>query len=1047
MRNLSKAFRDKLAENRAYLIGYADITLSSGTVLSLSNSEIWTNGIGTEDAVSDDNEFSALGSAIIGSATLIINNIDETYSEYDFTNAKVVLYLGMELDDTNPPRLEKPKLGTYTVDEALYNGATITLNMLDNMEQFDRPYNTNLVYPATLDQIVRDACLKCGVTLNTYTFPHRDYTVQTKPTSESTTFRDVIGWAAAIAGCFARCNVDGELEFKWFDQQTFEHLWEDNLDGGYFDNTDINISWLQPYMNTTDGMTTIRDTMIDDGWDIVPNSIGFEFNGVVSDNIYIDSDSAYAFGNSTPSSHAHSSLKDINIMARDGQVVDVKYQEISTANGSAIKIRYKGYTRYGASYQTEDYQNEHEIFFTSNGFIVVNFILIPTDTSYRGTTNIRENNITTSFTPETNSTITLIKVGNSWVIDDDTSVVPYPSGDTADGGSFNPWNTGYVYDGGDFLELTYIHYLTSLYSQDISIDDVVITGVKLLVKDEEDDDNKIKEYLSGTAGYVIEVSNNEFITTSTAQTIVTWLGNQLNGLRFRKVTVQHTMNPAIEAGDIGLVIDHKERRYPILITRTNFAIAGTQTTVCSASTPSRNSATRYSSQTKSYVESRKLLNKETTIREQQIEALQESLAEASGLYSTIQTTASGNIYYLHDKPTLVESKIVWKMTTDAWGVTTNYNGEHPEQTVWNAGMTVDGNTIVRILSATGINADWINTGSLNASLITTGTLNANRIRTGTISDYQNKNSWNLTTGEFNTKSGTIGPWSLSSDGLSASIVTYPATNEKHTLETHFTANNLYVHSWSENIDDPIIIMYDECAVDIRYDRVRLVTNGPVNFGLFVLFQNRVNPTYGIRDFEHSDWILRTGEDFDTFPESQTVQTTIIPRRFYCRTFDNTNRPPILATNNTGYRILRLYTSASAFGIYGEWGEIDYVFSSRTISVPSSDIRLKENIHNSTVNALPIINAIKIREFDWTDNREDKHQKIGFVADELEELDERFAIGGGYDEDGLMKVKSVDTFYMQGYEVKAIQELSAKVEELTETINKLTARIAELEANN
>jgi hypothetical protein len=46
------------------------------------------------------------------------------------------------------------------------------------------------------------------------------------------------------------------------------------------------------------------------------------------------------------------------------------------------------------------------------------------------------------------------------------------------------------------------------------------------------------------------------------------------------------------------------------------------------------------------------------------------------------------------------------MTAEAWAVSTD-GGQH-----WNGGMTVDGDVIARILTATGINADWINTGTI-----------------------------------------------------------------------------------------------------------------------------------------------------------------------------------------------------------------------------------------------------------------------------------------------------------------------------------------------
>lgn len=58
-------------------------------------------------------------------------------------------------------------------------------------------------------------------------------------------------------------------------------------------------------------------------------------------------------------------------------------------------------------------------------------------------------------------------------------------------------------------------------------------------------------------------------------------------------------------------------------------------------------------------------------------------------------------------------------------------------------------------------------GRINASMITAGILNANLIRAGVIADASgNNNSWDLATGQFKTKSGEIGPFTLSSSGLS-----------------------------------------------------------------------------------------------------------------------------------------------------------------------------------------------------------------------------------------------------------------------------------------
>lgn len=230
MINVSSEFKNELFEGHRIFLDYVDITLKSGNVLNLTSSEIWDGGLTIEDSVSNSDSFD-IGSAIINKCTITINNIYETYSEYDFFDANVVVYIGMELPSG---KIEKIRKGTYTVDETQYDGSIITLSCLDYMSKFDKEYSESiLTYPATLNQIVRDACSKCNVTLQTYNFPHDDFIVQNKPSEESTTFREVISWCAQIAGCFCRCDVYGRLELKWFDQEILENK---DLDGGYFDN-------------------------------------------------------------------------------------------------------------------------------------------------------------------------------------------------------------------------------------------------------------------------------------------------------------------------------------------------------------------------------------------------------------------------------------------------------------------------------------------------------------------------------------------------------------------------------------------------------------------------------------------------------------------------------------------------------------------------------------------------------------------------------------------------------------------------------------------
>lgn len=237
MFNVSTAFKKKLYRDERDYINALQFTLADGTVLNVTHEHIMENGVNLDDAVGEDSKFNPLGATVCNSLEVTLYNNDEIYSDYIFENAKCIYTVGLNVVDNNIERLENLQKGAFTVDEATYDDYTITLKMLDFMEQFDRPYTSTLVYPATLGEIVRGACADClGNTsdLVTQTFPHYDYIVQEKPSSEDTTYRDVLSYCATIAGCFARCNYQGKLELKWFDTSVLEDT-SNEFDGGVFD--------------------------------------------------------------------------------------------------------------------------------------------------------------------------------------------------------------------------------------------------------------------------------------------------------------------------------------------------------------------------------------------------------------------------------------------------------------------------------------------------------------------------------------------------------------------------------------------------------------------------------------------------------------------------------------------------------------------------------------------------------------------------------------------------------------------------------------------
>jgi hypothetical protein len=69
------------------------------------------------------------------------------------------------------------------------------------------------------------------------------------------------------------------------------------------------------------------------------------------------------------------------------------------------------------------------------------------------------------------------------------------------------------------------------------------------------------------------------------------------------------------------------------------------------------------------------------------------------------------VYYMHDKPTLAESRVVWKLTSLAFGISTDGGKTYPY------GFTVNGEIVANLLYAVGIDATYIIANTITADKI------------------------------------------------------------------------------------------------------------------------------------------------------------------------------------------------------------------------------------------------------------------------------------------------------------------------------------------
>lgn len=494
---------------------FADIVTASGEKIPISDSELWANGFEVNDSTSSNGTFT-IGALVAGKLKIKLNNIYEDYSKYDFDKASVTAYVSKSFSDGTS---EKLKIGEYRVSETSYDGSLITLTCLDNINNFNREYDSNLSYPTTAYEVVRDACIKCDVPFTMARFDNSDYVINEIPSdNQKLTYGQAIAYILQLSGLWGKCGHDGELLIGWYDMSQFG---SQNYNGGTFS----------------------------------------------------------------------------------------------------------------------------------------------------------------------------------------TKTTPYSDGDSVDGGTFK-YSDGDSADGGTFTETRNYHNIYTQKDLNVATDDVVITGVKVIVTSKEDKTKDVNA-LAGKEGYVVSISDNPFISADKAQTVANYIFKKIGGMRFRPLDATLLSNPLIESGDVALVTDRKQNTYSCFISNRTFTVGSGTKISCDAENASRNSADKFSNETKAIVRARKAAQAQLSVYDKQMQLLTQLMSQSLGLFRTEQVQEDGSIIYImHNKADLNSSNIQWKMTANGMAVSSDYGK------TWNAGVDKDGNAVFNIMSAIGINFDWAHGGTL-----------------------------------------------------------------------------------------------------------------------------------------------------------------------------------------------------------------------------------------------------------------------------------------------------------------------------------------------
>lgn len=247
--------------------------------------------------------------------------------------------------------------------------------------------------------------------------------------------------------------------------------------------------------------------------------------------------------------------------------------------------------------------------------------------------------------------------------------------------------------------------LRNFDSLKIGTEDVVITGIRMKVKGKTSEEDQT--FLCGQEGYILEIDNP--LATGQEQLLVDSIGQRLVGVHLRDFSGDHIAYPLAEFMDHVYIEDRKGRKYQTVLTDISFTFFGITTLKNSAVSAIRNSSKYTSEVSKTYEEVKKLVTEERKARDTAIENLAKRLESSSGMYCTKDKQPDGSvIYYMHDKPELSDSMIVWKITVEAIGISTDGGKTYPY------GLDVSGTAILERIYAIGINAKYIDTGTIVA---------------------------------------------------------------------------------------------------------------------------------------------------------------------------------------------------------------------------------------------------------------------------------------------------------------------------------------------
>ena len=231
---------------------------------------------------------------------------------------------------------------------------------------------------------------------------------------------------------------------------------------------------------------------------------------------------------------------------------------------------------------------------------------------------------------------------------------------------------------------------------------ILITGVKCVIGSGDNE----TEYTTGTEEYMVDVSGNPFIGSANVSTVINRIAENMVGFYFYTFDASYISRPYYEAGDLAWIEDYRNGRvYCSFITNLSFTSGQYQESSCGAETPAKKRTASYTPAMKILAEAGRATRASLDTYEAVAKSMTELISLGYGMHFSKEVQSDGSaIYYLHDGATLAQSSSVWKLTSNGLVVS------HDHGTTW--AIDTNGNALFNVITARGLNADWINAGKI-----------------------------------------------------------------------------------------------------------------------------------------------------------------------------------------------------------------------------------------------------------------------------------------------------------------------------------------------